>query len=1559
MADSGINNHTQIARLGMDTDSSVGQIQQGKVSYALNANVQNFDGNSINYQNEHGNEECLQFPEGYSVIGRYSIPEQSKHIFFLVNPQEGKSEIGYMESNNCLYKTLINADCLNFHIDYPIHKCVHKVTNCGIEIYWTDAYNPRRYLNLEELPYKRKDGTEVCDDQYTSEIDCNKLNVQPDFNIPNITVEKVISGGNLTAGTIQFAIQYCDVQGGGYTSYYSVTNPLPVANTQLTTPEFNYPVGKSIVLNIDNIDISGVYKYFNLAVIKTINNIPSVELVGTYFIDASSKQIIYSGQNQTQIRLSINDIFEKFPTYEIADDLTAVNDVLVWKGLTSVDRMNLQKIANKITLQWQTWRIPSTEDYKDELNATNLRGYLRDEVYPFEIVWLLTNGKQLDGFHIPGRELAPQDFTFPDVVSSDPDYIGPDGEPNPYWRNNNTATILGTESTSDETYKGPHQYGEFSYWESSELYPCDTEVWGELAGQPIRHHKFPDVKLCPIFENPTIDTDSDGKYTNLNMNNRAIYPIGVRLDVNQIKQLIIQSDLTQEQKDSIVGFKIIRGDRTNNKSIVGKGILRNVGKYERQGTEYYFPNYPYNDLKQDPFLLAKSNAYNAECRVYEIVASANGAYQYTDCFTNTLLGEQITTGETIQICSMSTPTIEPSSAATITEVGFDSYELSVQGFTIVFGIPFPAKVYFTYVDINGNSEWVEVSAGSPVVINVEIGSIPEPLILFLNTSKYTITKLNALKNETCYPENLKGFEDEDSKSRHVFNSPETSFGQPFLGDVLKIENVLFGTGKAHFTEVKKNALYRLISKEAQEDALESAIKIADITSPFSSTALFTAYQAYLQIYLNGITRRNYGYSYNSILNYNYYADVNDGEGIKQRKIDNSQYLYPGVQSVADDLNINNYQRETSVYVKTNSALPYPSQTNSLLLGSESLIEDSSRYIASQIDCSQPEQQFDIKSVVYYASLKNSFLNQWGQIYSYEKVDTGTQVIFSDTNSTVYIFGGDTFISKFAFKTKLPFFIDNRVNAPDDSDIFYDEIGNIAYPEYWHSARSILFDYADSGSGIGSEILKNIISIKAHYFDCPNNQLPPPDSTANPKVVNPNRTYYDGKMYMFAYGVPIFYCESSINTDLRQAFNNREGDFYPHVSSGIPDDWLQESNVPIVQDNTYYYNVSYSKQNKENFFSNLPSNWEEELCFTNFPFRAIYSDPQGDYVDKVVNNWLIYRPVSYFDFPQNYGDFTSIDSIQNRGVLARFHNKSLLYNTLLTINTSNPQAAYLGNDTLFKSSPPVDFAETDLGYVGSQHKFLLKVPQGQVTIDAKRGQIFLVSGNQAEDLSKLGFGLNRFFTDHLPFEITKYFDVNIDNHFKGIGIHGVYDSKFDRIIITKLDYIPLSNEVKYDIQTKEFYVEISRNSAIIRNTIQLGDSEYFCNKSWTLSFNLNTGSWISFHSYIPNFYIAENNFFYSGLNTGCDLELIVAEIVETTTTTTSFTPNPFDCELEGELQVIDCELEGSAFLLTECELEGNAFDITPSTTTTTSTLEETTTTTTTIEESTTTTTTTLE
>ena len=1598
---SDVNIEFNSATAGLNLDQSVNQIPKGSLTYALNATVENFDSNSVNYQNEPGNELCFNFPEGYQLIGTHAIFEKNKHIFFLTNPETADSEIGYMNNNDCAYHTLVSATCLNFNIKNPIHKVVHKITNCTTEIYWTDGLNPRRYLDIDNIPYIQTYASDLCDPQYTDELDCNQLELQPNFSIPQLEVVNIGTGGDLTAGTYQFAIQYSDANGFGYSSYYSVTNPTPIANPQLTTPNFNYQVGRSIELSVSNLDVTGQWQYYNLAVIKTVNAITSVELVGTYFIDAVETQLTYTGQNQTQIRLTVQDIYEKFPYYEIAQDVTMVRDVLVWDQLTTIDKVNYQRIASAITLQWQSYRIPNTEDYSDALNATNLRGYMRDEVYAFEIVFLLKNGKQTDGFHIPGRVSNGNDL-FP-VSPSNNDFIG-DPDPltgtSPWWKIYNSATVEGVspEYVNTSSYKGNYQFGTFAYWESTDTYPCNELVWGDLSNQPIRHHKFPDDLISPIFESAIFS--SPGAMT---IQKDAIYPIGVKVDLSQIAILISSSGLSQVEKDNIEGFKIVRGDRSTNKSIVAKGMLRNVGKYDREGTEYYYPNYPYNDLSTDPFLLAQSNAYtanaeqggNAVCRnfsvtVTEITAPTPFVVEYIDCYTNTLVTKQATSvGETLNFCCLDFPAPRIVSGKGCFECHtYKIYDIipSNTSFTADFYIhfptigekpgftcgpgPYPSLCAYCSIDLTPSVDCC-TQPPNKTLIGVtgatRVNSLVIPEWVTGGDEDYTIVEVGSVGYDICVPKNLDGFNADGSKYRHVFNSPETSFGQPFLGSILKLENVMFGAGRAHFVQVRKNALYKMISKEAQQDALISATNIAAITGTLDASVLFAAYQAYLTIFINAITRRNYAYSFNSIGSYDYGSYIDNAAtsadgvlGIKQRQLDIAQYLIPGVQSVGDDKNINNWQRESSVYLKTiqdKPPLPFPDKTPSIAPSGIPLVTDDSRFILSEKNCSKPEEISAISVVSYYASLKNQFVNQWGQIYSYTTIDTGFQRDITPITAPVYgtVFGGDTFISKFALKTKLPFFIDNRVGAPDDSDIYYDEVGNVAYPKYWFSARSVV-----SNANVYDVTLRNFISFKAHSFDCPNSQIP---------ETNPGRTYYDGKMYLFAYGIPYFYCESGYNVDLRQAFNNKEGDFWPHVSTDIPDDWVQESNVTIAQDNTYYYNTTFSKQNRENFFSHLPIDWTPDVCETSYPFRAIYSEEQIVDVGNTVNNWLIYRAISYFDFPQNYGNLTSLDGIENKAVLARFDNKSLLYNTLLTIDTSNPKAAYMGNSRLFESAPAIDFAETDLGYVGSQHKMLLKIPQGQITIDAKRGQVFLIAGNQATDLSGFGSGMNRWFTDHLNFEIIKHFpEVDIDNHFTGVGLHGVFDSKYDRIILTKLDYVPKNKDVIYNSVDQKFYLKEIVNEEELLSEVYLTDLDYFCNKSWTLSFSFNTKSWTSFHSYIPNWYVGENNFFYSGLNDCCsEIDAIVAEVIpepSTTTTTTTI----LNCTLAGIAFAYGCDLAGIAVLVVPstttttttvlyCNLGGTAEEVpTPTTTTTTT---EPTTTTTTSSTSTTTTTTTAE
>ena len=115
------------ATTGMNMDNSVNQVPKGALTYALNASMENFDANTVNYQNEPGNELCLSFPEDYVLIGEHFIQEKNIHVFYLVNPNTGESQIGKMVNNDCVYLTVLAEPCLNFNTDNPIFKTVHRI----------------------------------------------------------------------------------------------------------------------------------------------------------------------------------------------------------------------------------------------------------------------------------------------------------------------------------------------------------------------------------------------------------------------------------------------------------------------------------------------------------------------------------------------------------------------------------------------------------------------------------------------------------------------------------------------------------------------------------------------------------------------------------------------------------------------------------------------------------------------------------------------------------------------------------------------------------------------------------------------------------------------------------------------------------------------------------------------------------------------------------------------------------------------------------------------------------------------------------------------------------------------------------------------------------------------------------------------------------------------------------------------------------------------------------------------------------------------------------------
>lgn len=189
----------------------------------------------------------------------------------------------------------------------------------------------------------------------------------------------------------------------------------------------------------------------------------------------------------------------------------------------------------------------------------------------------------------------------------------------------------------------PYKKGWFSYWESTETYPCNEELYDSSAlkikpgdipvnyqtefedyyvvggsaaptvdvdgnyvlipetdfrDTPIRHYKFPDNRVAPFMSGVSEAPSAFGK--------SVIYPIGFYIDneaVNAFLDIAVTNGLlTQEERSLITGYEIFRGDRRVQKSVLSKGLAFDMYKYNTgspSNQDVYYPNYPLNSLGSD------------------------------------------------------------------------------------------------------------------------------------------------------------------------------------------------------------------------------------------------------------------------------------------------------------------------------------------------------------------------------------------------------------------------------------------------------------------------------------------------------------------------------------------------------------------------------------------------------------------------------------------------------------------------------------------------------------------------------------------------------------------------------------------------------------------------------------------------------------------------------------------------------------------------------------------------------------------------------------------------
>ncbi len=615
-------------------------------------------------------------PVGYIVLADDRIV-----VFTEDSPaNNNSSSIGIYNPLTQVYTVLFNDNLctvdnkLNFTTRFPIEGEFKIDATDEITIYFTDDNNPPRYMSLNNPP-----------------VASNILDIQTTFNLfptlsryPKLLLNKVVAGGTLNVGTYYITCQLVTTD-GATTNFLDVSNPIYINGEAegLSTVDFGpasgYGVnsysgatsgtssGKKIVMDVYNIDALN-YSFIRPIVISKIGSIfsavalPDISL-GTTTINPVNLNINYTGFESAST-VNMSDIQIPRASYAKAKTIAQVDDVLYLGNLvrTKVD-VGYQKYANSIKIQskqlgpnGEVGTAPnyshntSSEPVTPYIDATlgtitkstamdwtfgrnahdnyYFKGYERDEVYAFYIVWILKDGSESMAYHIPGR--APISVANPLANGQNEDqrvntntsyqsYIGTLAATNIVYGDTANKPFM-FQLTTEGAYKpGGNMMGYWQNNEAGQVYPAtsDYDIWtvdangnsvqsaGTLQGEKIRHHHFPaESTVDPGIRNSTRQPQGGGliwdggNHQGTNFSFVRFNPLG--FEASNIP-------FPAEIKELVLGYKIYYANRTSeNATVIDHGIVHNTGynKDEGTGVRYHSPYSHIGEQNSDPTSLA-------------------------------------------------------------------------------------------------------------------------------------------------------------------------------------------------------------------------------------------------------------------------------------------------------------------------------------------------------------------------------------------------------------------------------------------------------------------------------------------------------------------------------------------------------------------------------------------------------------------------------------------------------------------------------------------------------------------------------------------------------------------------------------------------------------------------------------------------------------------------------------------------------------------------------------------------------------------------------------------
>lgn len=618
---------------GMAKDLTASKTPTGILEFAMNAVKDNKEGGLGSLHTEGGCEEQTQASytiggDTYSPVG-YIMMTPDEKILFLVSPTK---EIIASITKGVLtvLLTLATTERFGFDTKYPIQGAGHVRRGTEKVIYWNDAKNPDRVLNLSQLDnYRNTAGTFIP----------NLTLFTPQFDIAQMEmVSENDSGGLIALGTYRISLYYVGKDNSKSEVFY-VSNQIQVARGRATdadqaiTGGYNkdsannanstfafVSVNKSFTFKFTNIDTD----FNKLAIVVTKYDDSNGATSGTYLVDelviSDSNTLTwdFKGVVAADTVVDYSTITASYARYVTCQYMVHIQNRLIKANLVEnvYDWAKVQRLAQNARVKWVVTPLQHNKDtYKRAKRAYDGKSGMRDEVASIGVTLQMTDGQESPVIHIPGRptigsttSLVINGVTYGNQTGNNTGSRG-NVQPSDNWdtktitasgtKSNNTTTVASVAhlniglngtlprwqmwntavaDTAANVETGYVGSGIMGYHESTNTsYPLVRDGDGEvvyphqvvganIVMDKIRHHRLPNCELAPIGD--LISRSYPGTYDASLTGNGFYYQLGIR---------IYDFTIPPEILPFVKGIKVYWGDRENNRTIREKGY--SMGTY--------------------------------------------------------------------------------------------------------------------------------------------------------------------------------------------------------------------------------------------------------------------------------------------------------------------------------------------------------------------------------------------------------------------------------------------------------------------------------------------------------------------------------------------------------------------------------------------------------------------------------------------------------------------------------------------------------------------------------------------------------------------------------------------------------------------------------------------------------------------------------------------------------------------------------------------------------------------------------------------------------------------